>query len=87
MPRVPNVSRVKSNFRRNLLSSGDTSAESHNHPFQLMDGVDDTTEMVSEVTTLFSAIVGMMRETEVQMEKRDQGYFIHDLESRNGPYL
>lgn len=52
-----------------------------------MDGVDDTTEMVSEVTTLFSAIVGMMRETEVQMEKRDQGYFIHDLESRNGPYL
>jgi hypothetical protein len=30
-------------FRRNLLSSFETSAESHNHPFHLLDGVDDTT--------------------------------------------
>ena len=33
-------------FRRNLLSSLETSAESHSHPFQLVDCVVDVTESV-----------------------------------------
>jgi hypothetical protein len=53
---VPNVRSVKSNFNRNRLSSADTSAESHSHPFQLMDGVDDVTETASEEIAAFPDI-------------------------------
>jgi hypothetical protein len=56
IPSVPNVRSVKSNFKRNRLSSADTSAESHSHPFQLMDGVDDVTETASEDIAAFPDI-------------------------------
>lgn len=51
IPRVPKVKRVESSFKRNFLSSFDASAESHSHPFQLRDGVDDA------IDTAFLAIV------------------------------
>ena len=64
IPSVPNVRSVKSNFKRNLLSSADTSAESQSHPFQLMDGVDDVTETASEeiaaLPDIFLAILRQM---------------------------
>ncbi len=53
IPSVPNVRSVKSNFIRNRLSSAGTSAESHSHPFQPMDGVDDETETASEEIIAF----------------------------------
>lgn len=62
IPSVPNVRSVKSNLRRNLLSSFETSAESHSHPFQVLDGVSDKTEGA------FSAIVQIFGE---DLEKRD----------------
>jgi hypothetical protein len=56
IPSVPNVRSVKSNFIRNRLSSAGTSAESHSHPFQLMDGVEDETETASAEIAAFPDI-------------------------------
>jgi hypothetical protein len=56
IPSVPNVRSVKSNFIRNRLSSPGTSAESHSHPFQRVDGVDDVTETASEEIAAFPDI-------------------------------
>jgi len=52
IPRVPNVNSVASSLKRNLRSSLDTSAESHSHPRQLWEGVEDAIDWA------LSAIVG-----------------------------
>jgi len=41
-------------LRRNLLSSFETSAESHNQPFQLLEGVVDATE--AGFSAIFSTV-------------------------------
>lgn len=51
IPRVPKVSSVASNLKRNLRSSCEASAESHSHPRQLEEGVEDV------IDGSFSAIV------------------------------
>jgi hypothetical protein len=39
-------------LRRNLRSSFDTSAESHNHPFQVLDSVVDAMETISALSAI-----------------------------------
>ena len=56
IPSIPNVRSVKSNFVRNRLSSAETSVESHSHPLQRMDGVEDETETASEEIASFPDI-------------------------------
>lgn len=55
-------------FRRNLRSSFETSAESHNHPFQLLEGVADETE-TALTDDVFSAMARKSSRIEVKMRK------------------
>lgn len=54
IPSVPNANSVATSLNRNLLSSLDTSAESHSQPRQLWDGVENV------IDGALAAIVGQL---------------------------
>ncbi len=68
-PLVINSTKGQPTLRRNLLSSLETSAESHNHPFQLDEGVDDATETALADSVSFSAILQRMYEAEMRRKR------------------